>query len=127
MVVWYRDKVLLVKSSYRSYFCFPGGYLKRNETPLDGAQRELEEESGLYLPLSMFKFCQEFTVKCHKTLCKDTIYEACLDESLDFSLQIDGREIVEASFFTLNEVRELQLDDNALKYFSNMLNAKSFF
>lgn len=39
--------LLLVKSSYRAEWGFPGGSLRRGETPDAAAQREMEEEIGL--------------------------------------------------------------------------------
>jgi 8-oxo-dGTP pyrophosphatase MutT (NUDIX family) len=39
--------VLLVRSSYRGEWNFPGGGIRRGETPEAAAQRELAEETGL--------------------------------------------------------------------------------
>jgi 8-oxo-dGTP pyrophosphatase MutT (NUDIX family) len=39
--------LLLVKSSYRAEWNFPGGSIRRGETPDAAAQREMEEEIGL--------------------------------------------------------------------------------
>jgi 8-oxo-dGTP diphosphatase len=39
--------LLLVKSSYRSEWSFPGGSLQPGEAPIAAAQREMEEEIGL--------------------------------------------------------------------------------
>ena len=40
-------RILLVKPFYRAAWGFPGGYLKRRETPDEGLRRELREETGL--------------------------------------------------------------------------------
>lgn len=43
------NRVLLLKHRYRSGsgWGIPGGFIKRNEQPVDAVQRELEEEVGL--------------------------------------------------------------------------------
>ncbi len=43
--------LLLVRQSYRKAWAFPGGLLKRNEQPIDGAVRELQEEIGITVEL----------------------------------------------------------------------------
>lgn len=49
MVVWVADgQVLLVRSRHgQRRWGFPGGVLARREDPIDGARRELEEETGV--------------------------------------------------------------------------------
>ena len=42
--------LLLVRSSYRAEWSFPGGSLQRGETPEAAARRELVEEIGLVAP-----------------------------------------------------------------------------
>lgn len=43
-----KDEVLLFKHTYRqTAWSLPGGYLKAKEHPLEGLEREIEEESGL--------------------------------------------------------------------------------
>ena len=39
--------MLLIRNSYRSGWGFPGGFLKRGETPHDAARRETREEVGV--------------------------------------------------------------------------------
>jgi ADP-ribose pyrophosphatase YjhB (NUDIX family) len=41
------DRLLLVKSSYRRLWSFPGGFLDPGEDPLLGAEREVLEETGM--------------------------------------------------------------------------------
>ncbi|HEX2024599.1 MAG TPA: NUDIX domain-containing protein [Acidimicrobiales bacterium] len=43
--------VLLVRQSYRKSWALPGGLLKRNEDPIDAAEREIGEEVGLTVEL----------------------------------------------------------------------------
>lgn len=42
-------EVLLVKAVYRRHWGFPGGWLEPGESPGEGAQREIREETGVVL------------------------------------------------------------------------------
>ncbi|MBV9446302.1 MAG: NUDIX hydrolase [Streptosporangiaceae bacterium] len=42
-----RDRVLLVKPSYRPYWSLPGGIVEADEAPHECASREIAEEIGL--------------------------------------------------------------------------------
>jgi ADP-ribose pyrophosphatase YjhB (NUDIX family) len=44
------DRVLLVKPNYRPHWSIPGGIMEPDELPHRGAERELEEETGLSVP-----------------------------------------------------------------------------
>ncbi len=46
-LVSHKDKVLLLKHPDKTYWVFPGGHLEGGEQPLQGIQREIEEETGL--------------------------------------------------------------------------------
>ncbi len=47
MAVYVGQELLLLRSSYRSEWNFPGGTMRRGETPEMAARRELGEEIGL--------------------------------------------------------------------------------
>ena len=47
VAAWHQGRILLVRSSYLSYWNLPGGYVGRGETAREAACRELEEEVGL--------------------------------------------------------------------------------
>lgn len=47
-----QNEILLFKHSYRSHaWSLPGGYLKANEHPREGLEREIQEESGLVVSM----------------------------------------------------------------------------
>ena len=41
------DRLLVVKTTYRRNWLVPGGIVERNESPWQGARREVEEEIGI--------------------------------------------------------------------------------
>lgn len=47
VAVWHGDELLLVWHSYRAGWSLPGGWMKRGESPVDCACRELAEEVGI--------------------------------------------------------------------------------
>ena len=53
-VVW-RDRLLVVRHSYRPGAGLPGGSVKRGEAPVEGARRELAEEVGIRVPATALK------------------------------------------------------------------------
>lgn len=49
-----KNEILLFKHSYRSHaWSLPGGYLKANEHPSEGLEREIKEESGLVVSMDI--------------------------------------------------------------------------
>ena len=46
-LVSHENRVLLLKRTDKPYWAFPGGHLEGGEQPLQGMQREIEEETGL--------------------------------------------------------------------------------
>lgn len=47
VAVWHRDRLLVVRHSYMPGVALPGGTLKRGETPIWAAVREIGEEVGI--------------------------------------------------------------------------------
>lgn len=116
VVFWKGNELLLVKACYRDCYCFPGGYIKPREEPIEAARRELEEETGLLLLASQLKFEIDLKFECHKTHCKDSLFEFRAEPGSLFTPKPDGREIVEAKFFSREELVNLTLDHNVKKY-----------
>jgi 8-oxo-dGTP pyrophosphatase MutT (NUDIX family) len=93
--------LLLVKSSYRAEWGFPGGSIDAGETPDAAAQRELREEIGL----------SPHPIRAVGDVCgfwdgrKDTVhfFELHLDRLPE--LRLDNREIVAAQLATPEELR----------------------
>ena len=52
----YKDQILLIKNSYKRYWTLPCGGISKNETPIEAAIREAEEEVGLFLDPEQLHF-----------------------------------------------------------------------
>ena len=42
IAIWYQGEILLVRNSYHRYYSLPGGYMKRKESAVNAAIRELK-------------------------------------------------------------------------------------
>ncbi len=109
-----QQKVLLVRSSYRRTYSFPGGYVNRGEASEVGASRELKEETGLDVPSTMLRPAFSTIYRCGGHRGYDEIFEFSVDEVPDVS--IDNREIVFAEFVDMSHALSLPLDDQVREY-----------
>ncbi len=116
VVVKYRGAILLVKSSYRTDYSFPGGYINRRELPIEAAVRELFEETGIQRDSSDLVFFEQFIEQCGSCTCSDMIYESVLNDNHEIELKVNNTEIVDVGFFYIDEVAELAVDSIVQKY-----------
>jgi ADP-ribose pyrophosphatase YjhB (NUDIX family) len=98
-VVWRGDELLLVRHTYgnRSEWLLPGGAVRRNEPPVEAAQRELREETGLSIedwrPLGSVHTSvdnRKNAIHC---------FEARLAPGASGELTLDRAEILDAGWF----------------------------
>ena len=100
MAVWVDDRVLAVRHSYKPGLRLPGGGISRREHHRDTAARELQEEVGLTIDPNQLRLV--FATKGRYGALY--FYEAHLDAMP--VLQIDRREIIEATFLPPSQLVE---------------------
>ena len=112
VAVWSRDKILLVKKSYRKSWSLPGGMRKKGESWEQAAVRELFEEVGIRVDEEALSFVVEVTgdlgpgdrARIFQVQAKDRPF-----------IQIDRREISTAEFVAPEEALKRVLDGNVEK------------
>jgi len=101
-IVIQQGRVLLVKVTYgHQGWILPGGYVKPTETIGDAVRREVLEETGLVVePLELV------SVRSRIREGRNDLYVAFLVKVVGGELKPDGKEIVEARYFTLTEMED---------------------
>lgn len=105
VVVRVGAKFLLLRSSYRPEWNFPGGGIRRGESPESAAQRELTEEIGLsalwLVPVGVLSGLWDGR--------RDRVhfFETRLEQLSE--LRLDNREIVEAQLVSLSDLPNMML------------------
>ncbi len=112
--VWSGGRVLLVRSPYRPYFSFPGGFINRRETASQAALRELREEVSISITPEQLKFSSR-TVESRQHREEHTeIFE--VEMAIEPHVRIDNREIIEAAFLSPAQALKLNLLPPARQY-----------
>lgn len=97
------NQVLLIKTTYRPYWEFPGGKIEEYEAPESAATRETKEEASIFIKRFERKL-GTYTKKLFFTSVTIHVYVAGEWEELD--LWSPSREISERRFFPIGELPE---------------------
>jgi 8-oxo-dGTP pyrophosphatase MutT (NUDIX family) len=106
------DSVLLLRSSYRSRWNFPGGGVKRGESPDEAARRELVEELGLVVP----ELVASAVIDGRWEGRPDRVHFFELQLKTQPEITLDNREIVSAKWVQLNAVTDFKLTGPVAAY-----------
>jgi 8-oxo-dGTP diphosphatase len=99
-VLVHSDKILLVRHTYgRREWDFPGGGLKRNESPLSAARREMREELGV--DIDDWLAIGDVLARFQRTKSTMHCFRVELDEP---QLELERGEILAARWFALDEL-----------------------
>jgi len=116
VAVWVDNSVLLIRNSYRSEYCFPGGHINQNETALQAAVRELREETGIHVNAKQLQQIKKITFQRNGVTCTDRIFKCQLNTIPN--IKIDNREVVEAFFVSIPDCNALSLQNSVYKILS---------
>jgi 8-oxo-dGTP diphosphatase len=100
------QSLLLVRSSYRLAWNFPGGSVRRGETPEAAARREMVEEIGFATEASLYSAGVAHGLWDGR---RDRVHFFALRLDRLPALRFDNREIVDTRLVPLAEARELPL------------------
>lgn len=101
VAVWHAGRVLVIQNSYRSRLSFPAGGLRRGESTLDAAARELAEEAGIVVPTARLVYHGEIVNPAGYAEDHAHVYELHCDE--EPRVEVDGREVVWGEFLDPGE------------------------
>jgi 8-oxo-dGTP diphosphatase len=96
VALWHGGKILLLRTSYRSCYALPGGFVKRGEPSERAARRELGEEVGIDLSGRPLRLAWSGTLPFESRRDTVDIWEATLD-SVPI-LHVRGHEVVWADW-----------------------------
>jgi 8-oxo-dGTP diphosphatase len=107
VAIWHDGEILLVKNSYVSFYSLPGGYLKRGETAIAAAIRELVEECSIRVKPDELRPGRTETHPFEGK--SDTVEIFDLDVAVRPPITVDNREVVSAAFFKPEDALRLKL------------------
>jgi ADP-ribose pyrophosphatase YjhB (NUDIX family) len=107
VAIWYRDRLLVIKNSYKKRFTLPCGRVKRGENKAAAAVRELYEEVCIKLEKDQLTFVGDYAGKFKYATDIGTFFEITMTQLPQ--VQADNREVVWAQFVPLDQVYNLNL------------------
>ncbi|MCK5122476.1 MAG: NUDIX hydrolase [Methylococcales bacterium] len=123
VAVWVDNNVLLIRNSYRPEYGFPGGHINSNETAIQAAVRELQEETGIVVTPEQLQQTEYITYSRNGIICSDTLFKCQLNSTP--KVTIDNREVIENRFTNLTESKQLLLQNAVKEHLSAVKNSAS--
>lgn len=99
-------RLLLLRQPPGRAWGLPAGLLARRESPVEGAIRELAEESGVQLRPEQLRPAVPNALVHHRGRWVDVVYEATVPAATT-PLRVDGAEVLEAAWHDLADLPEL--------------------
>jgi 8-oxo-dGTP diphosphatase len=107
VLAWWRDRLLLIRHSYKPHLFIPGGAPKSGEAWPAAAARELREEVGIDVEESRFRRIGQLVNRHEHKHDVVEVFEVEIDGEPE--IRIDGREIVWAGFRPVSDLGALDL------------------
>jgi 8-oxo-dGTP pyrophosphatase MutT (NUDIX family) len=102
------DRLLLLRQAAHRTWSLPAGLLKRRERPVDGAARELFEETGVRIdPVDLT--AGNPNAIFHLVGAVDTVWFGSVPAA-STTLRVDGGEILEAAWFPVDDLPHLTVN-----------------
>jgi len=98
VALWHQGSVLLVKNSYVDYFSLPGGNVRKAESAVDTAVRELKEEINLTVDGAQLRTVLDHNHEWQGRPDHVVIFELDVDQRPQ--LAVDNREVVSAEWLS---------------------------
>ncbi len=123
VAVWCKNRVLLIKNSYKDDYTLPSGGVKRGERMNVAAARELFEEVHVKVNPDELKFVGAY--KNSYEYKNDTINLFEIRLKTEPSLKVDNREVVWAAFVDSSNVMRYRLFPTVKTYLQTYLHKNS--
>lgn len=101
------DRILLVRSTYQSWWSLPSGRIDRGEVPIAAAARELREETGLDVAPTALTPLGELQLEHNNIRDRVSFFELRCER--EPAVSCDGIEIAELRWASEEELRSLKL------------------
>jgi 8-oxo-dGTP pyrophosphatase MutT (NUDIX family) len=107
VLVRWDGRLLMIRTSYETWYKVPGGMPRRGEAPEATAARELREETGIHARPEELRPLGELVVEYSRV--KDHVHFFELSCAHRPEVRVDRREVIWAEFRAEDEVGELPL------------------
>jgi ADP-ribose pyrophosphatase YjhB (NUDIX family) len=102
------DRVLFIRQPPGLGWAVPAGLLDRGERPVEGAVRELFEETGIRVAVDDMQAAVPNAIVHHRGRWVDMVFEASVPAD-EVTLSVDGAEVLEAGWFSPRKLPPLTL------------------